>query len=30
MQNLSPQQFLKHLKDIRIVAFLKDIYRDIN
>jgi len=30
MQNLSPQQFLEHIKDIRIAAFLRDICRDAN
>ena len=30
MRNLSPQQFLEYIKDIRTAAFLRDIYRDIN
>jgi hypothetical protein len=30
MRNLSPQQFLEHVEDIRIVAFLRDICRNIN
>jgi len=30
IQNLSPQQFLKHIKDIRIAAFLRDVYRNTN
>jgi len=30
IRNLSPQQFLEHIKDIRIAAFLRDICRDIN
>ena len=30
MQNLSPQQFLEYIKNIRTVAFLRDVYRDIN
>ena len=30
IRNLSPQQFLEHVKDIRIVAFLRDIYRNAN
>ena len=30
MQNLSPQQFLEYIKDIRTAAFLRDIYRNIN
>jgi hypothetical protein len=30
MQNLSLQQFLEHVKDIRIAAFSRDIYRDAN
>ena len=30
MRNLSPQQFLEYIKDIRIAAFLRDICRDIN
>jgi len=30
MRNLSPQQFLEHIKDIRIAAFSRDIYRNAN
>jgi len=30
VRNLSPQQFLEYIKDIRIAAFLKDVCRDIN
>ena len=30
MWNLSPQQFLEHIKDIRIAAFLRDIYYNAN
>ena len=30
MRNLSPQQFLEYIKDIRTAAFLRDVYRDIN
>jgi len=30
MRNLSPQQFLEYIKDIRTVAFLRDICRNIN
>ena len=30
MRNLSPQQFLEYIKNIRIAAFLKDVYYNIN
>ena len=30
IRNLSPQQFLEYIKDIRIAAFLRDIYRNAN
>jgi len=30
VRNLSPQQFLKHIKDIRIAAFLKDVCHNAN
>jgi hypothetical protein len=30
MRNLSPQQFLEHIKDIRTAAFSRDICRDAN
>jgi len=30
IQNLSPQQFLEYIKDIRTAAFLKDVYRNAN
>ena len=30
MRNLSPQQFLEHVEDIRIAAFLRDVCCDAN
>ena len=30
MRNLSPQQFLEHVEDIRIAAFSRDVCRDAN
>jgi len=30
IQNLSPQQFLKYIKDIRIATFLRNIYHNTN
>jgi len=30
MRNLSPQRFLKYIKNIRIIAFLKDVCHNIN
>ena len=30
VQNLSPQQFLEHVEDIRIAAFSRDVCRDAN
>jgi len=30
MRNLSPQQFLEYIEDIRIAAFLRDVCCDIN
>src|SRR5205807_1368381 len=30
VRNLSPQQFLEHIKDIRTAAFLRDVCRDAN
>jgi len=30
IRNLSPQQFLEHVKDIYTAAFLRDVCRDAN
>jgi len=30
IRNLSPQQFLEHIKDIRTAAFLRNVCRNVN